>query len=373
MFLRLTCIQTLCSCDIGKLSFHLIVLVTLAAPLFLVWSAWRLLTGLLALPHHVYQVGDDMVFHFCQRLMIVLMEGVVGVKVLFHGDIGDIVQKKERAFYIVNLQSSFDWIAVSLLAERTGCTGNLRFIVKKTIQSVPLLGFYFHQHGCIYINRQQLNYFKMKQGLYYLQNKSIQSSVVLFPEGNRFIPGKMDVIKKSTEFAVSQGLPVPRHQLMPRARGFVLTVDEMRHNLDAVYCVTVIYGGTKMPHGGRRAAPNICDMFTGKCGAVHMHIKRTPIDQLPSDDNGLKKFLFDAFYEKDKLLTAYYESDETPPELQNPVFVPCEHVHSKLVSAAVVFTVSYLLLTPGGRACVWMTWLYGSIFGYSWLGMNSVA
>ncbi|KAH7976812.1 hypothetical protein HPB52_019960 [Rhipicephalus sanguineus] len=333
-----------CSCDIGKLSFHLIVLVTLAAPLFLVWSAWRLLTGLLALPHHVYQVGDDMVFHFCQRLMIALLEGVVGVKVLFYGDIGDIVQKKERAFYIVNHQSSFDWIAVSLLAERTGCTGNLRFIVKKTIQSVPLLGFYFHQ-----------------------------SSVVLFPEGNRFIPGKMDVIKKSTEFAVSQGLPIPRQHLMPRARGFVLTVEEMRNYLDAVYCVTIIYGGTKMPHGGRRAAPNICDMFTGKCGVVHMHIKRTPINRLPDDDNGLKKFIFDAFYEKDKMLTAYYESDETPPELQNPVFVPCEHVHSKLVSVAAVFTVSFLLLTPGGRACVWMTWLYGSIFGYSWLGMNSVA
>lgn len=74
-----------------------------------------------------------------------------------------------------------------------------------------------------------------------------------------------------------------------------------------------------------------------------------------------------------RMLTAYYESDETPPELQNPVFVPCEHVHSKLVSVAAVFTVSFLLLTPGGRACVWMTWLYGSIFGYSWLGMNSVA
>ncbi|XP_050032357.2 1-acyl-sn-glycerol-3-phosphate acyltransferase epsilon-like [Dermacentor andersoni] len=360
-------------CDVVKLSFHIIVLVTMAAPLFLLWTAWRLLTGLAALPPHVYQVGDDMVFHFCQRLTIMLVEGVVGIKVLFHGDIGDIVQRKERAFYIVNHQSSFDWIAVSLLAERTGCTGNLRYIVKQTVQSLPLLGFYFHQHGCIYINRQHINHFKMKQGLYYLQNKQIPSNVVLFPEGNRFIPGKMDVIKKSTEFAISQGLPVPRHQLMPRTQGFVITVEEMRGNLDAVYCVTLIYGGTKMPHGGRRAAPGICDVFTGRCGALHMHIKRTPIDKLPEDDSGLKKFIFNAFYEKDALLTAYYESDDTPPELQNPVLVPCEHVRGKLMSVAAVFTVSCLLLTPGGRACVWKTWLYGSIFGYSWLGMNSVA
>ncbi|XP_077498254.1 1-acyl-sn-glycerol-3-phosphate acyltransferase epsilon-like isoform X2 [Amblyomma americanum] len=306
-------------CDLLKLAFHSLVLVTVAVPLFLAWSTWRLFTGLAALPHHVYQVGDDMVFHFCQRLLIMLLEGVAGCKVLFYGDIADVVNKKERAFYIVNHQSSFDWIAVNLLAERTGSAGSLRYIVKQSIQSVPLLGFYFHQHGCIYINRQHLNHFKMKQGLYYLQNKNIQSSIVLFPEGNRFIPGKEDVIKMSTEFATSQ------------------------------------------------------DVFTGRCGLIHMHIKRTPIDKLPGDDNGLKKFIFDAFYEKDALLSAYYESDETPAEFQNPVSVPCEHLHGQFVMLVTVFVVSLFLLTSGGRACLWMTWLYGSIFGYSWLGMNSVA
>ncbi|KAK8778757.1 hypothetical protein V5799_019901 [Amblyomma americanum] len=213
----------------------------------------------------------------------------------------------------------------------------------------------------------------MKQGLYYLQNKNIQSSIVLFPEGNRFIPGKEDVIKMSTQFATSQGLPVPRHHLMPRTRGFTIALQEMRNHLDAVYCVTIIYCGTKMPHGGRRAAPGICDVFTGRCGLIHMHIKRTPIDKLPGDDNGLKKFIFDAFYEKDALLSAYYESDETPAEFQNPVSVPCEHLHGQFVMLVTVFVVSLFLLTSGGRACLWMTWLYGSIFGYSWLGMNSVA
>ncbi|KAH9363716.1 hypothetical protein HPB48_020450 [Haemaphysalis longicornis] len=155
------------------------------------------------------------------------------------------------------------------------------------------------QHGCIYINRQQLNAFKMKRGLYYLQNKNIRSSVVLFPEGSRYIPGKEEAIKKSTEFARSLGLPVPRQHLMPHTNGFVITVQEMRENLDAVYSVTIIYGGTKMPHGGRNPSPGICDMFTGRCGLLHMHVRRTPIDRVPEDDRGLKKFIFDAFYEQD--------------------------------------------------------------------------
>lgn len=357
--------------DLLKLTFHFVVLVTVAAPLFIVWGMWRLFTSLAALPHHVYQKVDDMVFHFCQKLVIILLEDVAGCRVLFHGDLDDVVNKKERAFYIVNHQSSFDWIAVNMLAERTGCAGSLRYIVKQSIQSFPLLGFYFHQHGCIYINRQQLNSFKMKRGLYYLQNKNIRSSVVLFPEGNRYIPGKEEVIKKSTEFALSQGLPVPRQHLMPRTNGFVITVQEMRGNLDAVYSVTIIYGGTKMPHGGRNPAPGICDLFTGRCGLLHMHVQRTPIDRLPEDDKGLKKFIFDAFYKQDALLTTYYESEETPAGLRNPVSIPCEH--SQFVLIATVFMMSSFLLTPAGRSTVWKTWLYGTIFGYSWLGMNSVA
>ncbi|EEC02022.1 hypothetical protein IscW_ISCW001249 [Ixodes scapularis] len=31
------------------------------------------------------------------------------------------------------------------------------------------------------------------------------------------------------------------------------------------------------------------------------------------------------------------------------------------------------LLTAGEQSLLWKTWLYGSIFGYSWFGMNSVA
>ncbi|KAM7293893.1 1-acyl-sn-glycerol-3-phosphate acyltransferase epsilon [Ixodes scapularis] len=126
-------------------------------------------------------------------------------QVFFHGDMSDVVQKKERAFYVVNHQSTFDWVAVNIFAERTGSPGQLRYIIKQSLQSVPLYGFYFHQHGCIYVNRHQFNVRKMRRSLAYLTNKNMPSSLVIFPEGALFEPGHTAKLKKSDEFALRQG------------------------------------------------------------------------------------------------------------------------------------------------------------------------
>ncbi|KAG0418612.1 hypothetical protein HPB47_004706 [Ixodes persulcatus] len=133
------------STDLLKVAFHSGVVLSIAAPTFLLWAAWRVLTGVAAMPHHLYQAGDDLVFNFYQRVLIILIEDIVGCKVFFHGDMSDVVRKKERAFYVVNHQSTFDWVAVNIFAERTGSPGQLRYIIKQSLQSVPLYGFYFYQ------------------------------------------------------------------------------------------------------------------------------------------------------------------------------------------------------------------------------------
>ncbi|CAN7938790.1 unnamed protein product, partial [Ixodes hexagonus] len=361
------------STDLLKLVFHSAVVLAIAAPMSLLWAAWRLLTGVAALPHHLYQAGDDVVFSFYQRLVIILIEDVVGCKVFFHGDMDDVAHQKERAFYVVNHQSTFDWVAVNMFAERTGSPGQLRYIVKQSLQSLPLYGFYFQQHGCIYVNRQQFDAYKMRRSLAYLRNKNMPSSIVIFPEGALYEPGHTAKLKKSYEFARRRGLQPLRQHLMPRTQGFAIAMQSMREYLDAVYSVTFIYGTSKMAAGGRRRAPSLFDMFSGKCDEIHMHVKRTPVEMLPEDDKGLKKFLIDLFYEKDALLEAYYGEDGTPPELSEPMTVPCHQLQNHVVLLLTLIFVCFCFFTAVGRSLVWKTWLYGSIFGYSWLGMNSVA
>lgn len=69
------------STDLLKVTFHSAVVLSIAAPMFLLWAAWRVVTGVAALPPHLYQAGDDLVFNFYQRVLIILIEDIVGCKV----------------------------------------------------------------------------------------------------------------------------------------------------------------------------------------------------------------------------------------------------------------------------------------------------
>ncbi|EEC11724.1 hypothetical protein IscW_ISCW009036 [Ixodes scapularis] len=70
------------STDLLKVAFHSAVVLSIAAPMFLLWAAWRVVTGVAALPPHLYQAGDDLVFNFYQRVLIILIEDIVGCKAL---------------------------------------------------------------------------------------------------------------------------------------------------------------------------------------------------------------------------------------------------------------------------------------------------
>ncbi|XP_064486682.1 1-acyl-sn-glycerol-3-phosphate acyltransferase epsilon-like [Ornithodoros turicata] len=358
-----------------KVCFHATVLLTLAAPFFLVWSFWRISSGLLALPQHLYQIGDDILFHFYLRVILVAVEDLVGLKVYFYGDISRVVKKRERAVYLVNYQSTFDWIGVNLLAERAGSLGNLRYIIKQSLQSVPLYGFYFYQHGCIYVNNEQINKSKMKRALAYLADKNVESSVVLFPEGIRFDPNNNFAIKMSVEYAMSKELRPMKQVLMPRTRGAVTVLQTLKKNMDAVYTVTLIYDGTRTSSGHRLPSPSLFDVFAGKCKDIHIHVKRTSMNNVPDDATDIKQFVLNEFYEQDALLDSYYsmEPDEYPAELSVGAHIPYNSAYNTISVIISGICLSSLLFTNYGFNLLWKTWVFGSVFGYSWLGMISMA
>lgn len=74
-----------------------------------------------------------------------------------------------------------------------------------------------------------------------------------------------------------------------------------------------------------------------------------------------------------RLLDAYYNSGKTPGELADPVSIPCHQTSNHMVLVASVVFLCVFLFNASGQELLLKTWLYGSIFGYSWLGMNSVA
>ncbi|UYV76991.1 hypothetical protein LAZ67_14002736, partial [Cordylochernes scorpioides] len=124
-----------------------LILFLIAPYYFFLWIIWRLITFLM--PNWLYQIGDDFVYGFYQRIILFYLEYCVNIKMYFYGDAAEIFTRKEKVIYMSNHQSStpgaVDWMVANILAERQGSLNNVRFVIKDSIRLLPLYGFYFDQ------------------------------------------------------------------------------------------------------------------------------------------------------------------------------------------------------------------------------------
>jgi hypothetical protein len=62
--------------------------------------------------------------------------------------------------------------------------------------------------------------------------------LVLFAEGTRFTPAKHAA---SIAFAEKSGLPPLKNLLLPRTKGFLATLQQIRGKFPAIYCATLAF------------------------------------------------------------------------------------------------------------------------------------
>jgi lysophosphatidate acyltransferase len=115
-----------------------------------VWLAWRVVS--LPLPARVYERGDELFYTLYQSMIVFFFENVSGVEFVFHGD--QLPEKGENVIYMTNHQCAVDWLIVNSVAIRQGCIGTIRYILKDSLKYIPIYGYYFEQHGCIYVKRR---------------------------------------------------------------------------------------------------------------------------------------------------------------------------------------------------------------------------
>ncbi|XP_042901542.1 1-acyl-sn-glycerol-3-phosphate acyltransferase epsilon isoform X1 [Parasteatoda tepidariorum] len=359
-----------------KMVVPTIVMFGVVPQYFIVWVMWRCLTCVL--PNWIYQYGDDMYYSVYQKFVLFFFEQVAGTKVFLYGNVEEVTSKPERVIYMSNHQSTVDWVIVHMLADRQKSIGHVRYVMKDSLQLVPLYGFYFYEHGCVYVKRHYFDSNKMISSLHSLQDKRIPTWMVIFPEGTRYNPEMPNVIEKSQAFARERGLVPLKHVLTPKYRGFHLTLENLKNNLDAVYDATVIYSCTK---GGKRTirtkAPTMFEFVTGCCDAVYIHINRIDMCSIPANESDLRSWLHKIFEEKDKMLDAYYNGKHSPSmskmfPLSNGFISPPRHL-SNLGCLLFLMSISVpFVFTSYGRSIYWKTWAFGTMFGYFWLGIRSV-
>ncbi|KAK3878907.1 hypothetical protein Pcinc_016451 [Petrolisthes cinctipes] len=377
--------------------FGSVMMIGVSPQYFGLWIVWRTLS-LMVLPDWMYQWGDDKLYSMYQRLVLFFFETCARVEVVMYGD-ADALKKKETVLYLGNHQSTVDWLVGNMVSVRAGSIGHLRYVMKDTLQLIPLYGHYFYAHGCIYVKRGQFNQEKMIRSLTYLKNPKIPTWLIVFPEGTRYYPATPNVIKKSEQFARDNNLqtpsgqtprengssgrveqrsrpPVLKHHLAPKIRGTWLVVEHLHSKFDAVYDISVFYEGTVSDDGVRGNAPQLAEFLMGKCKRVHIHIRRIPMTEVPHTEDELKHWLHNLYIEKDELAENFFSTDK---QLRDTVQQRLGGRVSPLnlwstLSAFLFFSAisTPIICTSLGNSLYYHILVYGSLGSYIWLAVRSV-
>ncbi|CAF3575005.1 unnamed protein product [Rotaria sp. Silwood1] len=299
------------------------------------------------------------------------------IDIYFHGDYQEIIKKKENILFISNHQSSVDWIIANMLAIRQGSLGHIRYILKNELKWIPLYGFYFQQHGCIYVRRNDKGDLeRVEKGIRQIKSNGLPVWLVIFPEGTRFNPVKnQDIIERSRQFAKQKGVPPFDHVLYPRTGATVAAINVLKDKFDAVYDVTIMYSQTYDKNRQiRTGAASMAEFLQGQTKELHIHVKRIPIDSIPSETNEqISNWLYQRFIIKDKLIKHFYDQNRNNKYVLD-IDSDREGIQAQLCLSDTIFscmffilTTCLLLITPQGRSLYWHICLLGTPITLLWM------
>ncbi|OVA18645.1 Phospholipid/glycerol acyltransferase [Macleaya cordata] len=228
-----------------------------------------------------------------------LFEKINKTKVVFSGET---VPARERVLIIANHRTEVDWMYLWDLALRKGRLGYLKYVLKSSLMKLPVFGWAFHIMEFISVERKwEVDEPIMRRMLSTFTDHQDPLWLALFPEGTDFTEQKCI---RSQKYAAENGLPILKHVLLPKAKGFWACVEHLRSSLDAVYDVTIAY---------KHRCPFFIDNVFGlDPSEVHIHVRRIPLNDIPTSEDEATAWLTEAFRVKDELLSDFTAQGHFP-------------------------------------------------------------
>jgi len=217
-------------------------------------------------------------------------------RVLIYGDNAEELVKEfgcGQSMIIMNHRGNLDWMIGLYLNDCGGGIGAAKAIVKRSLLYLPILGFVWWCSDFLCITRdwkhasQTLLEGYRRQLLY--KELGVPYSLALFPEGTRITEKKL---LESQDFAKQHGMPVFKHLLIPRQKGFWSSLQTLQ--LDAIYDITMA------EKGGPKS--NFMTLASGHPAEFHVHVERFNQKDIPHDQEECKKWLLERWIRKEKLL-----------------------------------------------------------------------
>ena len=208
----------------------------------------------------------------------------------------------EKALLLFNHHTELDWLFSWMLIEPFGSLGYGRALAKKLYKYVPTVGWAWALNDFIFLERDWNRDKKViRQTIRELSSYPYSVWLLLFAEGTRLTPEKLLLSQK---FAKENNLPVLKHHLIPRFKGF----SELIRGMDTSKFIH-IYDATVGLHSSKSGPATISSILMGNQMVVDIFLRRFDRCDIPKTDEGAKYFLMNRYKEKDDLLDFYKSSN----------------------------------------------------------------
>lgn len=203
---------------------------------------------------------------------------------------------KEASLTIINHSYEIDFIILWLLIDKFKGLGNSRGFVKNEIKYIPVWGFFFGLAGHIFLQRS----FEKDKNIIEEKVKDYMTNIpnnwlVLLAEGTRYSKEKHEV---SNKFASERNLQSLKYHLIPRAKGFALTVPILKkHKCPTVYNVQLAF---------KKDSPNkptFENLLRGRKCVAHVFIERIDMDKVEPTF----EYLYDLYKRKDTIQDSFHK------------------------------------------------------------------
>uniref|UniRef100_A0A8I5NI89 1-acylglycerol-3-phosphate O-acyltransferase n=1 Tax=Papio anubis TaxID=9555 RepID=A0A8I5NI89_PAPAN len=134
---------------------------------------------------------------------------------------------KENAIVVLNHKFEIDFLCGWSLSERFGLLGGSKVLAKKELAYVPIIGWMWYFTEMVFCSRKwEQDRKTVATSLQHLRDYPEKYFFLIHCEGTRFTEKKHEI---SMQVARAKGLPRLKHHLLPRTKGFAITVRSLRN------------------------------------------------------------------------------------------------------------------------------------------------
>lgn len=145
----------------------------------------------------------------------------------------------EHVLLVMNHTYEVDWLFGWMYCEKVGVLGNCKAFAKKAISYIPTIGWSWKFAEFVFLER---SFDKDKEIIKNQLNEIFDYPspiwLLLNAEGTRFTPTKHEA---SVKFAQDRGMPVLKHHLIPRTKGFTAGLQVLKAKCPAIMDVQLAF------------------------------------------------------------------------------------------------------------------------------------